>query len=51
MDLKSVLDTIENILIQGVRSVGFVSPSHVVPQVRIIIEGLHASGLEACNCL
>lgn len=39
------LDTIENILSQGVKSIGFVSPSHVVPQVKTIIAGLHSRGL------
>ncbi len=45
IDLETVLDRIEAILMQGVRAVGFVSPSHVVPQVRAIINGLHGRGL------
>ncbi|MFN8239312.1 MAG: hypothetical protein U0X39_00990 [Bacteroidales bacterium] len=44
-ELHDVLDTIENILSRGVRSVGFVSPSHVVPQVITIIKGLRERGL------
>ncbi len=44
MDLTSVLDEIEVLLNQGVSTVGFVSPSHVVPQVKAIIEGLHSRG-------
>jgi putative pyruvate formate lyase activating enzyme len=43
--LQIVLDRIEEILSQGITSVGFVSPSHVVPQVRAIIKGLNARGL------
>jgi putative pyruvate formate lyase activating enzyme len=45
MDLQSVLDSIESIMSKGARLVGFVSPSHVVHLVRVIIEGLHARGL------
>jgi putative pyruvate formate lyase activating enzyme len=43
--LGSVLDQVEKILASGIRAVGFVSPSHVVPQVRAIIRGLKARGL------
>ncbi len=46
LSLKSVLDHIENILSAGIKAVGFVSPSHVVPQVRAIIRGLNARGLK-----
>jgi putative pyruvate formate lyase activating enzyme len=45
MDLNSVLNSIQEILSQGVKSVGFVSPSHVVPQVKAIINGLKSRGL------
>jgi putative pyruvate formate lyase activating enzyme len=45
-DLSSVLDAIEEILSTGVRAVGFVSPSHVVPQVKAIIRGIHKRGLK-----
>jgi putative pyruvate formate lyase activating enzyme len=41
-----ILDQIENILSKGIPSVGFVSPSHVVPQVRTIINGLNERGLK-----
>jgi putative pyruvate formate lyase activating enzyme len=43
--LEKVLDRIENILTTGIKSVGFVSPSHVVPQVKAIISGLRSRGL------
>jgi len=46
MDLNTVLDKIEEILFYGVTSVGFVSPSHVVPQVKTIIKGLHSRNLK-----
>jgi len=42
--LNETLDTITGILDQGIKAVGFVSPSHVVPQVRAIISGLKARG-------
>lgn len=45
MDLKTSLDLIEGILSRGIRAVGFVSPSHVVPQVKTIIRGLKERGL------
>jgi putative pyruvate formate lyase activating enzyme len=44
-DLQSVLDSIARILDTGIKSVGFVSPSHMVPQMLQIIEGLHSRGL------
>jgi putative pyruvate formate lyase activating enzyme len=40
-----LLDRIEKILSTGINAVGFVSPSHVVPQVKAIIRGLKARGL------
>lgn len=40
-----VLNRIEDILSNGIRNVGFVSPSHVVPQVKAIIRGLKARNL------
>jgi putative pyruvate formate lyase activating enzyme len=43
--LESVLIQIEKILATGIKAVGFVSPSHVVPQVKAIIRGLKAKGL------
>ena len=42
--LEEVLDKIEQILSKGIQAVGFVSPSHVVPQVKAIIEGLNLRG-------
>jgi putative pyruvate formate lyase activating enzyme len=44
-DLDDLLDSIEIILSKGISSIGFVSPSHVVPQVKTIIKGLHQRGL------
>ena len=44
-DMDSVLNLIEEILGKGIKAVGFVSPSHVVPQVKAIIRGLKARGL------
>lgn len=46
MDLKIVLDRIEGFLHDGATSLGFVSPSHAVPQVKAIIKGLHSRGLK-----
>jgi putative pyruvate formate lyase activating enzyme len=46
LSLNEVLDQIENILSAGIKAVGFVSPSHVVPQVKAIIRGLNARGLK-----
>ncbi len=45
LEFKTVLDKIENIMSKGITAVGFVSPSHVVPQVKVIIKGLHSRGL------
>jgi putative pyruvate formate lyase activating enzyme len=42
---EDVLDRIEAILSEGIRAVGFVSPSHVVPQVKAIIIGLKSRGI------
>jgi putative pyruvate formate lyase activating enzyme len=42
--LGKALDIIESILSKGIKSVGFVSPSHVVPQVKAIIRGLNSHG-------
>jgi putative pyruvate formate lyase activating enzyme len=43
-DLEEVLDQIIKILSGGIPAVGFVSPSHVVPQVKAIIKGLNSRG-------
>jgi putative pyruvate formate lyase activating enzyme len=44
MQMEEVLDRVCSLLEQGINSLGFVSPSHVVPQVRAIINGLHSRG-------
>jgi putative pyruvate formate lyase activating enzyme len=46
LSLENTLDKIESILSDGINSVGFVSPSHVVPQVKAIIRGLNSRGLK-----
>jgi putative pyruvate formate lyase activating enzyme len=46
MDLHTVLDRIEELLSKGITTVGFVSPSHVVPQVKAIIKGMSSRGLK-----
>jgi putative pyruvate formate lyase activating enzyme len=43
-ELETVLDQIVLILSKGIPAIGFVSPSHVVPQVKVIIEGLNLRG-------
>ncbi len=43
-DLYDIIDKIIVILKKGIRKVGFVSPSHVVPQMKVIIEKLHEKG-------
>lgn len=43
-DLSSAVLKIESILAGGIKSVGFVSPSHMVPQMRIIIGSLQSDG-------
>ena len=45
MSLDVVLDKIEEILSKEISSVGFVSPSHVVPQVKAIIKGLNSRNI------
>jgi putative pyruvate formate lyase activating enzyme len=42
--LSETICRITGILERGIKSVGFVSPSHVVPQVKIIIQELHRLG-------
>jgi putative pyruvate formate lyase activating enzyme len=46
MNLEEVLDQIVKILSEGIPAVGFVSPSHVVPQVKAIIRGLNSRGFK-----
>lgn len=45
MQLEEVLRQILAILSQGINHVGFVSPSHFVPQVKVIINALRSIGL------
>jgi putative pyruvate formate lyase activating enzyme len=44
MDFDQVCSSIIAILDQGINMVGFVSPSHFIPQMLSIINGLNASG-------
>jgi putative pyruvate formate lyase activating enzyme len=44
MEYESILDRVVEILDQGVSAVGFVSPSHSVPQMKAIIRGLNNRG-------
>jgi putative pyruvate formate lyase activating enzyme len=46
IELEAVLDQVEQILSRGIKAVGFVSPSHVVPQVKAIINWLNSRGLK-----
>jgi len=46
LTIEEALDAIMNILSSKVVSVGFVSPSHMVPQVKAIIKGLNGRGLK-----
>ena len=46
MSLDEALTQIIKILSEGIPSVGFVSPSHVVPQVKAIIRGLNSRGFK-----
>lgn len=46
LTLENALDEIEKILLTGIKAVGFVSPSHVIPQVKAIIKGLNQRGLK-----
>jgi putative pyruvate formate lyase activating enzyme len=43
---NEVLDSIEEILKKEIKAIGFVSPSHMVPQVMAILRGLHSRGLK-----
>ncbi|HHR85606.1 MAG TPA: radical SAM protein [Candidatus Acetothermia bacterium] len=45
MPLTEVVEQIEEILETGISMVGFVSPSHVIPQMRAIIEAIRSDGL------
>jgi putative pyruvate formate lyase activating enzyme len=43
--LEHTLDQLEKILATGIKSVGFVSPSHMIPQMKAIIRGLNERGM------
>lgn len=45
LDLKEVIMQIARILATGINHVGFVSPSHFIPQVKVIINALRQIGL------
>ena len=45
MKLEEVLNQIVSILTKGINHVGFVSPSHYIPQVKVIVNSLRALGL------
>jgi len=44
MNLETILSRVQRILDQGIKAVGFVSPSHCVPQMKSIISGLNNHG-------
>ena len=46
MDYTEAIDAVIRILSKGIKAVGFVSPSHVVPQVKAIIRGLNDHGFK-----
>jgi putative pyruvate formate lyase activating enzyme len=41
---SELIAEVDRILSSGIRAVGFVSPSHVIPQVRALIRGIRQSG-------
>ena len=45
-DLEIILDRIESLISHGIKGIGFVSPSHVVPRVASIIRGVRSRGLQ-----
>ena len=44
MELEDVLDQITRILDTGINILGFVSPGHFIPQMKIIVNALNAKG-------
>jgi len=42
---EEAIESVEKILSTGINSLGFVSPSHVIPQMKAIIRGLHEKDL------
>jgi len=43
--LKDIVEQVARLIENGCNGVGFVSPSHMVPQMKIIINALHDNGL------
>ncbi len=46
LELKEVIEKIKVILDFGCKAVGFVSPSHFIPHVKVIINALHSLGIK-----
>ncbi|MEN8225191.1 MAG: radical SAM protein [Bacteroidota bacterium] len=46
MELEDVLDQITDILDRGINILGFVSPGHYIPQMKIIVRELSAKGYD-----
>jgi putative pyruvate formate lyase activating enzyme len=44
MELEDVIAAVTGILDQGINRVGFVSPSHFIPQMQVIIDIIHSLG-------
>lgn len=44
LELSTVIERIQSLLDTGIRAVGFVSPSHCIPQMKAIIRALEARG-------
>jgi putative pyruvate formate lyase activating enzyme len=44
IDLPDVITRLTNILDMGIKRVGFVSPTHYIPQMRVIINSIHSLG-------
>jgi putative pyruvate formate lyase activating enzyme len=46
LSFTELIDQVESVLNSGIKAVGFVSPSHMLPQVKAIIRGLKKRGLK-----
>jgi len=44
MELKDIVNEVTSILDRGIKMVGFVSPSHFIPQMKIIMQAIHERG-------
>ena len=44
LELEAVIERIESILDTGIRTVGFVSPSHCIPQMKAVMRALEVRG-------